>query len=198
MTGGGPTRWGSQDGGAYAARFDALEAEGVHVHGEADLVSALAPAPSRVLDAGCGTGRVAVRLAATGHDVTGVDLDAGMLAVARDRAPQIAWHTADLATLDLGEHFDVVLCAGNVVPLAAPGTEPAVVARMAAHLRPGGLLVAGFGLDRAHLPDAATVLDLADYDGWCSDAGLSLVERWGTWERGAPDAGYAVSVHRRD
>jgi hypothetical protein len=72
------------------------------------------------------------------------------------------------------------------------------VRRLAAHVKPGGLLVAGFGLDAAHLPLDDAPVDLPTYDRWCSYAGLVLDRRWATWERKAWDGGgYAVSVHRR-
>jgi ubiquinone/menaquinone biosynthesis C-methylase UbiE len=200
------TRWTDATGGGsgrdYAARFDALAASGADVHGEATLCAALVPPGSRVLDAGCGTGRVAIRLAELGYDCTGADVDASMLAVARERAPDLTWVEADLSTLDLlaAGHlaYDLVVLAGNVVPLVAPGTEKAVVARVARHVRPGGLLVAGFGLDRAHLPPAAALLDLADYDTWCQAADLVTVRRLATWDGQPYDrGGYAVSVHIR-
>lgn len=201
------TRWqdvaGDDTGADYAARVDALAQQGEDMHGEADLVTALAPARGRILDAGCGTGRVAIELARRGFDVVGTDLDRSMLAVARNRGPDVAWHLDDLATLDLprhlaGEGFDVVVAAGNVVPLLAAGTEAAAIARMADHLHPGGLLLTGFGLDVAHLPLDHVPLTLDDYDDWCRDADLVLQERLGTWDR-APftDDGYAVSIHRR-
>jgi SAM-dependent methyltransferase len=197
------TRWSDATGGGggqdYAARFDALAAAGTDVHGEAAFCAALLSPGARVLDAGCGTGRVAIRLAELGFDVVGVDLDGSMLAVARERGPDLRWVEADLASFDLGSTFDVVVMAGNIVPLVADGTEPTVVARVAAHVAPGGLLVAGFGLDRAHLPPAGALVDIDAYDGWCADAGLVPVRRLATWD-GAPwtgDAGYAVSVHQR-
>jgi SAM-dependent methyltransferase len=197
------SRWSDATGGAtgrdYAARFDELEATGADVHGEASLCASLVPAGARVLDAGCGTGRVAIRLAELGYDVTGVDLDESMLEVARERAPRLSWLGGDLATLDLGTTFDLVLMAGNIVPLVAEGSEPAVLARMAVHLAPGGLLVAGFGLDRAHLPAAAALVRIEDYDTWCASAGLTPAHRFATWDRAAytDGAGYAVSVHTR-
>jgi SAM-dependent methyltransferase len=197
------SRWSDATGGVtgrdYAARFDELAATGADVHGEASFCAALLAAGARVLDAGCGTGRVAIRLAELGYEVTGVDLDESMLAVARERAPQLRWLVGDLATVDLGEAFDLVLMAGNIVPLVAEGSEPAVVARMAAHVAADGILVAGFGLDRAHLPAAAATVRLADYDSWCAVAGLTPVRRFSTWDRSAytEASGYAVSVHTR-
>lgn len=201
------TRWRDATGGSggreYAARFDALAASGADVHGEATLCASLVPPGSRVLDAGCGTGRVAIRLAELGLQVTGVDVDPSMLVVARERRPDLPWVEGDLAELDLlgagADPFDLVVLAGNVVPLVAEGTEQRVVARVAAHVAPGGLLVAGFGLDRAHLPAAAALVQLGDYDAWCEAAGLQLVRRLATWD-GQPyveGGGYAVSVHAR-
>ena len=150
------SRWddvaGAASGDAYAARFAALAAAGVDVHGEAAFCAALLPAGGSVLDAGCGTGRVAIELSSRGYACTGVDVSASMLATARASAPELQWVEADLSTLDLGRSFDLVVAAGNVIPLVAPGTEAEVVRRLAAHLQPGGPLVAGFGLDAAHLP----------------------------------------------
>src|SRR4051812_17211619 len=191
------SRWSDatqgQDASRYADRFAALAASGADVHGEAALCATLVPPGARVLDAGCGTGRVAIRLTELGYDVTGVDLDAGMLAVARAAAATITWVQADLA--DLADRadgeagaYDLVVAAGNVVPLVAAGSEPRVVAGLAGQLVAGGLLVAGFGLDRVHLPPAAAELDLVDYDRWCADAGLTLVSRLATWD-GQPYAG---------
>ena len=130
-----------------------------------------------------------------------MDLDPSMLAVARRDAPSVSWVLADLAALgdvDLGTPFDLVVCAGNVIPLLAAGSEAAAVGAMAAALRDGGALVCGFGLDPAHLPLDDAPVALADYDGWCEAAGMSLTERFATWE-GAPfhGGGYHVSVHRR-
>ncbi|HEX8970805.1 class I SAM-dependent methyltransferase [Oryzihumus sp.] len=200
------TRWseiaGGEGGEGYAARFAALAASGQDVHGEATFCATLLPAPARVLDAGCGTGRVAIRLAELGYDCVGTDVDASMLAVARRTAPGVPWVLADLATLDLpaegeAQRFDLAVAAGNVVPLLAPGTLTAAVSRLCAHLVLDGLLVTGFGLDAAHLPPRCPVTPLADFDRACAAAGLELVDRFATWDRRPwrVDAGYAVSVH---
>src|SRR5437763_1255862 len=76
-------------------------------HGEADFVAARGG--RSVLDAGCGTGRVAIELARRGFDVVGVDLDPDMLAVARAKAPELDWRLADLATADLGRTFETIV-----------------------------------------------------------------------------------------
>ena len=174
----------------YDARWERLAAEGHNPHGEADFVNSLLGGAGRVLDAGCGTGRVAIELARRGYDVAGVDIDDEMISGARAKAPELGWHQLDLAAFDLGEAFDAVVMAGNVLLFTGAGTEGAVVGRCAAHLSPGGALVAGFQL-------RAGGYRLDRYDADCAAAGLSLSERYSTWERGAWAGGdYAVSVHR--
>jgi SAM-dependent methyltransferase len=195
------TRWdrlaGEDPGRDYADRVDRRAAQTGNPHGEADLVEHLVAPHSRILDAGCGTGRVAIELARRGHDCVGVDMSDSMLSVARERAPELEWHRQDLAALGLAGRFDLVLAAGNVIPLLEEGTEPLVVRNLAAHLLPGGLLLAGFGLDPEHLPLSEAPVDLPHYDRWCADAGLVLQARWATWDREPWDGqGYAVSAHR--
>ncbi|MDR6978353.1 SAM-dependent methyltransferase [Streptomyces sp. 3330] len=199
-------RWaeltGGQAGEEYALRFARLAESGHDVHGEATFCDALLEPAARVLDAGCGTGRIAIRLATLGHLCTGVDLDRSMLAVARRDAPELEWLHGDLAHLDgldLAPGFDLTLAAGNVIPLLAPGTGPVVARQLSGALRPGGLLVTGMGLDAAHLPLPEPTVTLTEFDDWCTDAGLTLRQRFGTWD-GAPyrpEGGYAVSVHSR-
>ncbi len=179
-------------GDDYQARFDALAAAGQDIHGEATFVAMLDPKPRTVLDAGCGTGRVAIELARRGFDVVGVDVGADMLATARARAPELEWVEADLAALDLGRRFDAVVLAGNVVHFTAPGTEHDLIRRCAAHVVPGGALVAGFQLGPARY-------GVDDLDADAAAGGLDLESRHATWDRQPwRDGGdYAVSVHRR-
>lgn len=198
------TRWSEVSGGpgaasAYQQRFDDLAASGVDIHGEASFVASLVAPPVRVLDAGCGTGRVATQLTALGYHCVGVDADAEMVDVAEQRDPATTWVRQDLSRMQLrSQAFELAVLAGNVVPLLAPGTLLAAVQRVAAHLQPGGFLVAGFGLDAAHLPDGCPVTPLVDYDRACEVAGLSFLRRYATWEKTpwVDGGGYAVSVHR--
>ena len=194
------SRWQSSDvarGDDYDARWREMAASGQNVHGEADLAqSLLGDIGGRlVLDAGCGTGRVAIELARRGVTVTGVDSDPEMLCTARNKAPELVWAEADLADGDALARaapgpFDLVLSAGNVMIFLQPGTERRVLANLAGRMSPGGLLVAGFALCGG--------LTVEVYDGLAEEAGLRLRDRWATWDR-QPFAGgdYAVSVHRR-
>jgi SAM-dependent methyltransferase len=184
------TQW---EGDAYQRRFDELASSGVDVHGEASFVAGsgvLGRAPRTVLDAGCGTGRVAIELARRCVDVVGVDVDASMLDTARRNGPAIEWHRHDLSTLDLGRVFDVVLLAGNVPLFTPPGTQRALIGGCARHVAPDGALVAGFQLGRGY--------DLERFDDDCRAAGLALGQRFSTWAADpfVSGADYAVSIHR--
>ncbi len=187
------SRWtaaaGVQRGADYDHRWKQMAAAGLSVHGEADFICRFEP--SSVLDAGCGTGRVAIELANRGIDVAGVDLDRPMLDEARLKAPDLPWIEADLVSVELGREFDVVAMPGNVMIFVGHGTEEAVVANMARHVSVGGVLVAGFGLGRGY--------DLEQYDLDCRAAGLTIGSRYATWDGMPwhPGADYAVSVHRR-
>jgi 2-polyprenyl-3-methyl-5-hydroxy-6-metoxy-1,4-benzoquinol methylase len=86
-----PDDWRSwraqEDLARYDERFRRLAESGGNPHGEADLVASYKPAT--VLDAGCGTGRVAIELARRGIAVLGVDADPDMIAAARSKAPEL-------------------------------------------------------------------------------------------------------------
>lgn len=186
-------RWlqtGAVSGDAYDSTYERRAAAGENVHGEADFVQTFSPAS--VLDAGCGTGRVGRELARRGIDVVGVDIDAEMLETAKRKSPDVDWRLADLATVGLGRTFDAIVMAGNVMIFLTPGTERDVVANMARHLQSGGVLIAGFQLQPGRLT-------LDEYDACAVDAGLTLAERWSTWDHEAWVGGgdYAVSVHEK-
>jgi 2-polyprenyl-3-methyl-5-hydroxy-6-metoxy-1,4-benzoquinol methylase len=173
-----------------------MAAEGADLAGEARLLDAMLRRRSRVLDAGCGPGRVGGELAARGHQVVGVDADQELIEAARADHPSSTWLVADLADLDLTaagqpELFDAAIAAGNVMPYLAPNSEQAVLSRLAAHLREDGVVVVGFGLDRGY--------SLRDFDAHAAGAGLRLEHRFATWDLRPwrEDASFAVTVLRR-
>jgi SAM-dependent methyltransferase len=163
----------------YDRRWTDLAASGADVHGEADLVAAWVDASAgAVLDAGCGTGRVAIELARRGYTTVGIDVDRALLELARAKAPDLEWHEGDLARLPPATApgpFAAAVLAGNVMIFVAPGTEGDVLAHVAARLAPGGLVIAGFQLSGR--------LTRAGYDDAARAAGLDALERFATWDQ---------------
>jgi SAM-dependent methyltransferase len=179
----------------YVERFRRMAAEGADLAGEARLVDALLPVHSRILDAGCGPGRVGAELHARGHTVVGVDVDPVLIEAATQDHQGPTWIVADLVTLDLPaqgvtEPFDGAVVAGNVMPYLAPGTGARVLASIARHLRPDSAVAVGFGLDRGYSLDA--------FDTDVALAGLVCENRFATWDLRpwTPHSGFAVTVLR--
>jgi 2-polyprenyl-3-methyl-5-hydroxy-6-metoxy-1,4-benzoquinol methylase len=176
----------------YIERFRRMAAEGMDLAGEARLMDALVARRSRILDAGCGPGRVGAELFARGHTVVGVDVDPELIAAASVDHPGPRWVVDDLATFSLDEQpFDAAVLAGNVMAFVAVGSEVAVLSRVAEHIRPDGVVVVGFGTDRGYR--------LTDFDTHCAAAGLEFEHRFATWDvrPWGEDADFAVTVLRK-
>ncbi len=95
-----------------------------------------------LLDVACGTGRHLELLRASFSDVAGVDIEPGLLEVARARLPDVPLAHADMRTFDLGRTFDAVTCLfSSIGYLADLDDLSTAVARMAVHLAPGRVLV---------------------------------------------------------
>jgi SAM-dependent methyltransferase len=180
---------------AYIQRFRDLAAQGMDLFGEARLVDAMLPRGSRVLDAGCGPGRLGAFLAEVGHDVVGVDVDPVLIAAAEREHPGPRWLVGDLAELDLpsrgiAEPFDAIVSAGNVMTFLAPSTRREVLRRLRAHVAGDGRAAIGFGTGRGYefddfLADAAAA-------GWEPDL---LLSTWGL-RPFTPDADFLVAILR--
>lgn len=150
----------------YVERFRAMQRAGQDLAGEARLIDAMATRNARILDAGCGPGRVGGYLAEAGHQVIGVDVDPVLIEAAETDHPGPRWIVGDLAELDLpalgiADPFDIIVSAGNVMTFLAPSTRVQVLTRLRAHLADDGRAVIGFGAGRDYefgqfLDDAAT------------------------------------------
>jgi SAM-dependent methyltransferase len=161
----------------YIERFLDMEAAGDDLSGEARFIDAMAHRGSRILDAGCGPGRVAAILSGLGHKVVGVDPE--LIAAAEQRHPEPTFLVSDLAELDLpsrgiGEPFDLILSVGNVMPFLAVSTRQAVLAGMRDHLADAGRVVIGFGAGRGY--------EFDDFFADAGEVGLVLDSKLATWD----------------
>jgi SAM-dependent methyltransferase len=102
--------------------------------GEPERIHAAVPAGSRILELGCGAGRITHELIALGHSVTAVDNSPEMLAHVRGAEAVLA----DIETLDLGRRFPVVLLASHFLNAPEQAELDAVLDACARHVDAGG------------------------------------------------------------
>lgn len=123
-----------------AALYDALNPPG----DDTDFYLSLpGGAPQAILDMGCGTGVLACAFAAAGHQVTGADPAAAMLAVARGRpgGDQVRWIETDAAGLSVPTRFDLIVMTGHVFQLLLGDDDVrAALGTLRRHLASGGRL----------------------------------------------------------
>jgi SAM-dependent methyltransferase len=179
----------------YVERFRSMAAGGQDLAGEARLIDAMVPRGSRILDAGCGPGRVGAHLAAAGHEVVGVDLDPVLIAAAEQDHPGPRWLVADLAELDLPAAgvpagFDAIVAAGNVMTFVAPSARQEVLRRLRVHLADDGRVAVGFGTDRGY--------DVEEFLAHVEAADLRPDLLLSTWDLRpfGPGAGFLVAILR--
>lgn len=179
----------------YVERFRAMAQAGDDLAGEARLVDTMVPRRARILDAGCGPGRVGSALAKAGHDVVGVDVDPALIEAAQQDHPGPRWLVGDLAELDLPAHgiaepFDAIVCAGNVMTFLAHSTRRAVLGRLRAHLTANGRAAIGFGAGRGY--------EFSEFLQDASSAGLVPDLLLSTWDLRpfTDDADFIVAILR--
>jgi SAM-dependent methyltransferase len=99
------------------------------------------PGAATLLDVACGSGRYLEYLRAH-YRVAGLDILPTLLDLARQRCPGVPLHRGDMTGFELGERYDVVTCLFCSIGYVRTAERMRrAVACMAAHLRPGGLLV---------------------------------------------------------
>jgi ubiquinone/menaquinone biosynthesis C-methylase UbiE len=147
-----------------AARYDATRGGDARAQAAADaietLLTGMGAARARIVDVGCGTGIVTVRLARPGRSVAGVERSGGMAAVAATRLPgQIT--LGDGSRLPLGrESVDAVTMVW-LLHLLNPADSASALGEAERVLRPGGLLITTVGKDDAahgEADDAAAIV----------------------------------------
>lgn len=188
MDTGSPTRWETGDHRGYAARFARMHADGADIEGEARLADAIAPRGARILDAGCGMGRVGGTLRARGHEAYGVDLDAELLEQARRTYPDLPTmrsriddlSTDTLAAQGFPTSYELIVCVGNVMILGVPGAERLMLTRLRDLLADGGRMLVGFHTDGT--PPGSRVYSIGEFDTDLAAAGLRCDVRLGTYE----------------
>lgn len=129
-----------------AALYDVIQGQRFDAATAARTVDALIQththgAGTTVLDVACGTGTYLSHLRAR-YAVEGLDLDPGMLAVARQKLPGVPFHQADLVDFRLGRRFDAVLCLGSSIGYVE--TEERLrqaLGTLARHALPGGVVI---------------------------------------------------------
>lgn len=105
-----------------------------------ELVQERAPGARTLLDVACGTGKHLEQLRAW-YEVEGLDLDPELLAIARDRLPDVPLHEADMVDFDLGRRFDAVTCLFSSIGYVLTGKRlRSAAAAIARHVEPGGVL----------------------------------------------------------
>ncbi|NBB50473.1 methyltransferase domain-containing protein [Rhizobium sp. CRIBSB] len=128
------------------SRFDMARLyDAFNHHGkDGDFYENFTKTPCRVLDIGCGTGSVTLRLAKRGHTVTGVDPADGMLQVARMKDPEgrVDWVQAPAAEFSLPDRFDLAIMTGHVFQVFLDDAETlAALRNIHRHMKPGGQLI---------------------------------------------------------
>jgi SAM-dependent methyltransferase len=140
-----------------------------------ELWRALADAANGpVLDLGCGTGRVALDLAARGHSVTGVDSEPSLVralaARARERGLRVDAEVADARALALGARFALAIAPMQVVQLlGGPSGRASLLASLRLHLVSGGVAALAVADPFEGIPDGdiePPLPDVREEDGW--------------------------------
>jgi SAM-dependent methyltransferase len=129
-----------------------------------------------ILDLGCGTGRVALDLAALGYDLTGVDCEpsftAALAARAREGGLRVRAETADARSFVLaGQAFALAIAPMQVAQLlGGPEGRAGMLASAHRHLEPGGVLAIALADPFEGVPDGEEVApplpDVREQDGW--------------------------------
>jgi SAM-dependent methyltransferase len=136
-----------------------------------------------ILDLGAGTGRVAVDLAAHGHDVVALDSDPELLAELSERSALVTT-VQDARAFHLDSEFPLIIAPMQLAQiLGGHDGRLGMLQSVHAHLSPGGLFAAALSDPRDAVPEellAPPLPDILERDGWVfSSQPLSMYEQDG-------------------
>jgi len=101
----------------------------------------LSPDASRLLDVACGTGKHLEHLKTRFSRADGLDLSAELIAIARQRNPELRFHTGDMRSFEVDARFDLITCLFSSIGYMTTVDDLHVaIACMTRHLAPGGVL----------------------------------------------------------
>jgi len=138
----------------YAYIYEQQENQTHDVEFILDILRKHTDGPQKILEVGCGGGRICIPLAQAGHIITGFDADEHMLLRCYNRMKgmsNITCYLADALTSDWGSDFDVVVLAGNVLINIETDTDyekaqQTFIQKAAIALKAGGHLLLDFDL----------------------------------------------------
>jgi SAM-dependent methyltransferase len=126
--------------------WSALRPSAVRLH-YLERAMGLIPPGADVLELGCGAGIPMTRALAADRDVTGVDISAAQIEMARRNVPAATFMQADMTTIDFPPgSFDAVVAFYSLTHVPRD-EQPALLRNIRAWLRPGGLFLASMGAD---------------------------------------------------
>lgn len=133
----------SESADLYDAIYGTFKDYGTESQKLASLIRAGHPSAHSILDVACGTGEHAKILTERfGFQVDGVDIDAGLLAIARGKLPASHFVQADMAELRLDRRYDVVMCLfSSIGYLKTLERVTRALVRFREHLAPHGLIL---------------------------------------------------------
>jgi SAM-dependent methyltransferase len=163
-------------------------------NGLIELIRERSPQARSLLDVACGAGMHLRHLRPAFPDVAGVDIEPGLVDVARARLPGVPLFVNDMREMDLGRRFGAVTCLfSSIGYLPSSADLDRAIARMAAHLSTGGILVVDGWIRPDRWDDPGRVDALSG-----SQPGLAVGRVTRSWRDGARtvlEMGYVVGTH---
>src|SRR5262249_35636022 len=169
----GPTPISLTDYDVFARFYDAVMGDRAeHATYLRSLIRKHAPRARTVLELACGTGSILKQLR-THYEVSGLDRSEQMLEIAEENVPGVPLFRGDMTSFDLGEQFDVVLCAYDSINHLLRFAEwKAVFARAREHLNESGAFV----FDINTKPKLSDFIPMSPLPVWFGDGNLIVID----------------------